>query len=305
MPLGYEFFSSFYDLSIEWTYRPYRAQIADALQLAPTDRVLDLACGTGQNFDEVVPRIPSGELVGLDLSPGMLARARARVARNGWTNVTLLEQDATTLDDRFDAVLVTLGLSAIGPWREVFAHTYGLLRPGGRFVIFDVHAKRWVPQTSCVSWIAGADLDRKVWEPLHEVAEHTSLEWLPGSPHVHGGSLLLASGVKPAPLERLLAQLAPLVEAFNTADLPFVPPHQVPGATIELADALVLLIQTDNGGGPHTSHPVERRIEVRSAGDTLVVSDDAAPHTADELVAWVGAELDAIIGGFPSLDLGG
>ena len=137
-------------------------------------------------------------MVGLDLSPGMLTRAQARIEKHGWGNVRLVQGTIDDVDGAFDAVIVTLGLSAIGPWQEVFRSTFDRLRPGGRYVIFDVHAERWVPQKTWVQLLAGADLDRKVWEPLHAVAEDPTLEWLDGSIHVHGGRLFIATGVRPA-----------------------------------------------------------------------------------------------------------
>ncbi|MGH3430765.1 MAG: methyltransferase domain-containing protein [Mycobacteriales bacterium] len=38
---------------------------------------------------------PSGTVIGFDASPGMLAEARKLIERNGWSNVELLQQDAT------------------------------------------------------------------------------------------------------------------------------------------------------------------------------------------------------------------
>lgn len=197
MPLGYETFSLFYDPAIERIYAPFRERIADEACLQATDRVLDLACGTGQGLSALAQRVPDGEVIGLDLSPGMLRRARARVERAGWSHVTLVEGTIDAVDGELDAVVVALGLSAMTGFEEVFEATWARLRPGGRYVIFDVHAERWVPQKTWVELLAGADLDRRVWEPLHAVAEDARLTWLDGSVHVHGGRLLLASGIKP------------------------------------------------------------------------------------------------------------
>lgn len=197
MPLGYATFARFYDRSIEQLYAPYRRRIAEAAEVRPSGRVLDLACGTGQGLAALVAQVPHGEVVGVDMSAAMLDKARQRVAREGWSNVTLREMDARQLDDTFDAVVVALGLSVIGPWQEVFAHTWSLLKPGGRYVIFDVYAQRWVLQTAWVEFLAGADLHRRVWEPLHAVCEDPRLEWLEGWDWVHGGKVLLATGTKP------------------------------------------------------------------------------------------------------------
>jgi SAM-dependent methyltransferase len=78
------------------------------LGLRPGASVLDAGCGTGGSFDLLEQRIgPEGRIVGLDSSPEMLARARRRVEDHGWSNVELVEADASEADLRgpFDAFL--------------------------------------------------------------------------------------------------------------------------------------------------------------------------------------------------------
>jgi len=201
----YDAFAYFYDVT-EPFYRKHRAQVAAAIRPDASGAVVDLACGTGQNFAYLLERIgPSGELVGIDASPGMLKGAQRRIERHGWSNVKLLEADARALDAGAlgfapDCVVCTLGLSAIPDWEAVFAGMFELLRPGGQFVILDVHAERRVPQTWWVELIARADLARRVWEPLERASKDFAIEFLPGSPHIHGGRVFLATGSKPAPV---------------------------------------------------------------------------------------------------------
>jgi demethylmenaquinone methyltransferase/2-methoxy-6-polyprenyl-1,4-benzoquinol methylase len=69
-----------------------RCQAIDMLALRPGDTVLDVACGTGKSFALLQERIgPRGRIIGVDISPDMLALARGRVQRAGWENVTLIE----------------------------------------------------------------------------------------------------------------------------------------------------------------------------------------------------------------------
>lgn len=87
---------------------PVRAQATAALELRPGETVLDVACGTGVCFSLLEERIgPSGRILGVELSPDMLALARRRVDANGWTNVTLIEAPMETarLPARWDAAL--------------------------------------------------------------------------------------------------------------------------------------------------------------------------------------------------------
>lgn len=98
---------------------PYRDGAVAALGLRPGERVLDLACGTGLNFEHLEDAVgPGGQIVGLDYTPAMLAQVRQRVARYGWRNVALHLADAARqpfaalegtpfADVAFDGVLCT------------------------------------------------------------------------------------------------------------------------------------------------------------------------------------------------------
>jgi ubiquinone/menaquinone biosynthesis C-methylase UbiE len=52
-------------------------QIIDQMPLKPTDRVLDLGCGTGWATRLLGMRVPKGEAIGIDISDAMIARAAA------------------------------------------------------------------------------------------------------------------------------------------------------------------------------------------------------------------------------------
>jgi ubiquinone/menaquinone biosynthesis C-methylase UbiE len=91
-----------------WFARGTHREAVARLDLEPGQVVLDVACGTGLNFAGIRERIgPSGRLIGLDLSPEMLALARRRVDAAGWDNVTLIEAAAedAALPAAPDAVL--------------------------------------------------------------------------------------------------------------------------------------------------------------------------------------------------------
>lgn len=197
----YDRFASFYDASLERLYRPHRQHTIAMSGLGPGDRVLDLACGPGQNFPPILDAIgDGGRLIGVDYSAGMLGKARRRADRHGWENVQLVQKDARVLEPsdldgiELDAVVCTLGLSVLPDWESTFDATFALLRPGGRYTIFDVHAERWVPQTSLVQLLARAKLDRQVWTRLEALATDFTLEYLDLSPHVHGGRVFIATG---------------------------------------------------------------------------------------------------------------
>ncbi|WP_026122592.1 class I SAM-dependent methyltransferase [Nocardiopsis halotolerans] len=106
-------------------------------------RVLEVAVGTGHNL----PYYPDGvEVTGVDLSPGMLARARARAAGLGG-RVDLREGDAQDLafgDGEFDTVVCALALCTIPDQYRALSEMRRVLRPGGLLLLVDhVEYTRW------------------------------------------------------------------------------------------------------------------------------------------------------------------
>ncbi len=199
----YDLFSRFYDGSLEKLYVEQRAAAAQALGLSPGMSVLDLPCGTGQSFDVLAAGVgPSGAIIGVDRSTGMLVRARERAAQRGFTQVRLVEGDVAALDAaalgtaEVDRLHVFLGMTAFDDHDAAFERMWSLLRPGGRCVIVDAHAEQLTFQGRMVNLVAQADLRRRFWEPLEKRATGFSRRELPSLPD-HGGQILLAVGDKP------------------------------------------------------------------------------------------------------------
>lgn len=117
-----------------------RRRAVAALGLKPGDTVLEVGAGTGRNFPYLVKAVgPSGRVIGVDASGGMLREARKLVERRGWSNVSLLRQDAAQLqvDQDVDAVLFSLSYSAMPEPQRALAAAWGFLRPGGRLAVMD------------------------------------------------------------------------------------------------------------------------------------------------------------------------
>lgn len=115
-------------------YRRWQAMAVERLKLAPGDTVIDVACGTGLNFRLLRERVgPDGRIVGIDLSPDMLEPARARVAANGWANVTLVESSVedAAIDTVADAALFSFTHDVLQSATAV-ANVVDHLRPGAR-----------------------------------------------------------------------------------------------------------------------------------------------------------------------------
>lgn len=206
--MWYDLFSLVYDRALEDLYAPFRPAAVDALRLSGGETVLDLPCGTGQSFDALVAAVgTAGTVLGVDASSGMLNKARRRAERNGWTQVRTRQADASSIDaawlrkeyeaSEVDGVLCALGLTALPEWESTFERLFDLLRPGGRFVLFDVFAAERTRETRSVEWVARADLSREAWRPLEACCEAFQRTILPADVKTFGGELYVAAGTKP------------------------------------------------------------------------------------------------------------
>jgi ubiquinone/menaquinone biosynthesis C-methylase UbiE len=117
-----------------------RKNAARQLGLSRGDAVLDIGCGTGRNFPHLQDAVgPEGRIYGVDISHGMLRKARELRDSNGWENVKLTECDvaAYTSPEPLDAVLFSLSFNVMPHHRAVLRQVWDQLRPGGRLVIMD------------------------------------------------------------------------------------------------------------------------------------------------------------------------
>jgi ubiquinone/menaquinone biosynthesis C-methylase UbiE len=152
-----------------------RRRAVQALRLRPGSTVVDLACGTGQNFPLLEQAIgPDGRIIGVDLTDAMLAQAQRRTEHNGWSNVSLVQADAAdyAFPAEVNAILSTYAISHVPECGNVIAHGAEALAAGGRWVVLDLkvpdNAPRMLAQLGTVlgrrlgsidEWLA-----RRPWE---------------------------------------------------------------------------------------------------------------------------------------------
>jgi arsenite methyltransferase len=111
-------------------------------RLEAGERVLDLGSGAGTDSLVAAQMVGDrGHVTGIDMTPAMLAKARAAAAELGATNVEFVEAEAKRLpfpDESFD-VVVSNGVIDLVPDKDaVFAELHRVLVPGGRMQIADV-----------------------------------------------------------------------------------------------------------------------------------------------------------------------
>jgi SAM-dependent methyltransferase len=110
--------------------------------LEPGEAVLDVGSGAGTDSLVAAQMVGAeGRVTGIDMTPEMLAKARAAAAEMGATNVEFVEGEVERLpfaDASFDVVISNGVIDLIPDKDAVFAEIERVLRPGGRIQVADV-----------------------------------------------------------------------------------------------------------------------------------------------------------------------
>jgi ubiquinone/menaquinone biosynthesis C-methylase UbiE len=116
-------------------------ELVEALRIVPGERVLDVACGSG-NAALAAARRAWGNTVGADFVPALLERARERAATER-LEVEFVEGDAAALpfgDAEFDVVVSVFGAMFAPEQEKAAAELLRVCKPGGR-----IGMANWVP----------------------------------------------------------------------------------------------------------------------------------------------------------------
>lgn len=171
--------------------------------LRPGETVLDLGAGGG--FDALLAARqvgPTGRVIGVDMTPDMVARARANAERAGVTQVDFRLGEIEHLpvaDGTVDVILSNCVINLSPDKAAVFAEAFRVLAPGGRLAIADVVQTAPLPAaladdvgalTGCVAgaapvaelerWLVAAGFE-DVDIAIDEASRAQIRDWLPGS----------------------------------------------------------------------------------------------------------------------------
>lgn len=117
--------------------------------LRPGETVVDLGSGAGFDCFLAAERVgPGGRVIGVDMTPEMVERARANAAGSGFANVEfrLGEIEALPVPDAAaDVVISNCVLNLSGDRPRVLAETMRVLKPGGRVMISDLVSELEMP----------------------------------------------------------------------------------------------------------------------------------------------------------------
>jgi phosphatidylethanolamine/phosphatidyl-N-methylethanolamine N-methyltransferase len=107
------------------------------MNIADTDLVLDLGIGTGASLNYYPDR---GQIIGIDLSEGMLQLCRKKIRERGLRRATVFQADALALpfaDNTFDRIFISHVISVVSDPARLVREAQRVAKPGARIVMLN------------------------------------------------------------------------------------------------------------------------------------------------------------------------
>jgi phosphatidylethanolamine/phosphatidyl-N-methylethanolamine N-methyltransferase len=186
----YDVHAMFYDATFGRLVRKRIARAISHMNIRPGEQVLDLGIGTGCSLDYYPT--DRGHVTGIDLSGGMLRKAREKVRDTGRPNCTVFQADALHLPfapDTFDHVFISHVISVVSDPYRLVQEAQRVAKPGARIVIvnhfqstnrFIAMLEKWAcPLCTKLGWrsdLALQDLIRRTGVEIDYRFKHDSID---------------------------------------------------------------------------------------------------------------------------------
>ncbi len=116
----------------------------------PGEMCADLGSGRGQDVLRMAESVgPAGFAYGIDISDGMLRKARRNAEKLGVKNAEFMQSELEVIplrDESIDVLISNCTLNHAEDKQAVWNEIYRVLKPGGRFVVSDIYASDTVPE---------------------------------------------------------------------------------------------------------------------------------------------------------------
>ena len=156
-------------------------RLAGRMGLMGNEHILDVACGTGTVSLACAERLDTGRVTGVDLSEGMLEKARTKAAARQLGNVVFQCADLESMDfgpDAFDGACCGFGVFFLPDMEAAFKAIARHVRPGGAIGISSFTGEVMEPLSNAfIERIQayGVEIPPLSWKRLDEAGKHQAL----------------------------------------------------------------------------------------------------------------------------------
>jgi len=147
-------------------------------ELRPGETVVDLGSGGGIDCFLAARKVgPAGRVIGVDMTPEMIDRARAAARKNGFSNVEFRLGEIESLplaDSSVDVIISNCVINLSTEKERVFREAFRVLKPGGRLMISDIMLREKLPERLATNaalfagCVAGAVLEEDYLHMMRE-----------------------------------------------------------------------------------------------------------------------------------------
>lgn len=119
----------------------WRKKVVQTVASTNPDTILDIATGTGDLAIQMAEQTGASEIIGLDLSEGMLREGRKKITKKSLDQkIEMVQGDSEDLpfeNDHFDAITVAFGVRNFENLEKGLTEIQRVLKPGGIFVVLE------------------------------------------------------------------------------------------------------------------------------------------------------------------------